>query len=506
MNVKNIPQNGKFYFGIAILILILIANAFFLNFNAFRTFNFLDMGGFLDASWRVFCGQRPYRDFIYSSGPFHLYLNALFFKIFGFGKTAILAHLITIHSLVIISVYLMLFPRLPLTLTLAGTLLTVPSFYWGVSHPWHDQTAHFLGILGLTLLVTHAPFTKKIFRYTLLSAFFAAIAIATKVNVGFAYWFVFLVISTISFQRKRALQGFFLGSLLGSLFAGAIIRYPFEYWEQLSTFSRTTEAFSRLANFLFIKQWFVNYYWIAFVLMIINKYFTTQKCRELFALFCGITFIGIFTINTGGVIQEANNFLWGVQISLAYILLYQYKDNYRRWGEIIFKSTMALLLSLTLFLFVVSVRYGWQLKVWTYSVDNPVGDYALTIKPLQGWLTHAPEGKPLEKLVDFVNSYVGKNDRLLNLSNMYVIYALTGRESYPHIPFIFITDIFPAHGRQAKEVKKAILQNPPKWIILHRSSYLDEIPALGIKTFINDEYKIIARVGFYYVLKRKDSM
>ena len=84
---------------------LLVANAFFLHFNAFRGFNFFDMGSFLDASWRVYQGQIPYVDFIYISGPIHLYMNALFFFLFGFGKTAILIHLLTVSSIVIVITY-----------------------------------------------------------------------------------------------------------------------------------------------------------------------------------------------------------------------------------------------------------------------------------------------------------------------------------------------------------------------------------------------------------------
>jgi len=497
------PKKQKLYLGILILFLILIGNSLFLNFNAFRCFNFFDMGGFLDASWRVFCGQKPYKDFIYSSGPIHLYLNALFFKIFGFGKTAILAHLVTIHSLVIIFVFLMLYKRVPLYITIVGTLLTAPSFYWSLSHPWHDQTAHFFGLLGLTLLVTQTPFTRKIFKYYVLSSCCALLAIASKANVGLAYWVVFFCVAGLSPQRKKACAGFLTGTLIGSLIALGFIRYPVEYWDQLTTFSQTSESHKRLANFLFPSGWFVNYYWIAFLLMLINSWFTKKICRELFALFSGITLIGIFTVHTGGMIKPPNNFLWGVQVSMAYILLFQYKNHYRRWGKNIFITTLIILIGLTLFLTIRSVQYGLQLKVWTYAADNPQGDFALTVKPLEGWLCHKLEGQPLEKLVDFVNAYVGKNDSLLNLSNLYIIYAITGRDSYRHIPFLFQWDIFPAPGKQTSEVRAHILQNPPKWIVIHMSSYFNEIIFLGIKNFINTQYKIVARAGLYYVLKKK---
>jgi len=120
----------KEFLGISVLVLILIGNAFFLKYNAFRCFNFLDMGAFLDAGWRVFRGQRPYIDFIYFEGPVHLQLHALSFHLFGFGKTAIFSHLIFVHSVVIILVYFMLQSRVNRWIAFLVTLLTAPSFYW----------------------------------------------------------------------------------------------------------------------------------------------------------------------------------------------------------------------------------------------------------------------------------------------------------------------------------------------------------------------------------------
>ena len=90
--------NTKDKLGLFFLFLILTGNAFFLRHNAFRGFNFFDMGSFLDASWRVFKGQTPYVDFIYTTGPLHIYMNAFFFTLFGFGKKAILAHLIAVRG------------------------------------------------------------------------------------------------------------------------------------------------------------------------------------------------------------------------------------------------------------------------------------------------------------------------------------------------------------------------------------------------------------------------
>src|SRR3989344_5128777 len=96
---------------------LLLANAFFLRWSAFRMFNPFDMGGILDGSWRVFQGQKPFVDFVFIMGPLHLYMNAFFFAIFGFGKTAIWMALVTIHSVAIICTALIAAKLLPAWLT-----------------------------------------------------------------------------------------------------------------------------------------------------------------------------------------------------------------------------------------------------------------------------------------------------------------------------------------------------------------------------------------------------
>ena len=106
------------------LALTLILNAFFLNFNAFRCFNFYDMCFNLDGAWRIFMGQKPNVDFISYSGPLHYYMVAAFFKLFGFGKTALWMHLVVVHSIVIVVVFLMTYRRLPFVISFMVTILT----------------------------------------------------------------------------------------------------------------------------------------------------------------------------------------------------------------------------------------------------------------------------------------------------------------------------------------------------------------------------------------------
>lgn len=112
-------------------------------------FDFFDMSGFMDAGYRVMIGQQPYTDFLYNSGPVHLYLLAFFFKIFGFGLTASQIHVSVITS--IATVFLYFFMRsLTLRWIAAVTAFCFSFMYYGASSfPWYDQNAYFFFIISL---------------------------------------------------------------------------------------------------------------------------------------------------------------------------------------------------------------------------------------------------------------------------------------------------------------------------------------------------------------------
>jgi hypothetical protein len=71
-------------------------NAVFVKSTYLNRFEPMDYGGSLDLAWRYLQGQRSYVDFIYNVGPIFPVTLAIFLKIFGFGKAAVLAHLLSL--------------------------------------------------------------------------------------------------------------------------------------------------------------------------------------------------------------------------------------------------------------------------------------------------------------------------------------------------------------------------------------------------------------------------
>jgi len=198
----------------------------------------MDMGAFLDASWRVALGQQPYADFMYFSGPLHLYMNAVFFHLFGFGTTAILMSMITVHSAVILFVFFMMRRAVPFWINAGVTVLTTASFYWSVSHPWHDQSAFFWGMIGLFFLIRYFPFAdeeekgKNSFSVALICGLSGVLSFLVKSNIGAGWIGIFSIIFITNRHRVRSLAGYTLGLVIGILLGWMLIRYPALYWQQ----------------------------------------------------------------------------------------------------------------------------------------------------------------------------------------------------------------------------------------------------------------------------------
>jgi len=312
-----------------------------------------------------------------------------------------------------------------------------------------------------------------------------------------------------------------------------IIRTPFEFFDQM--LAHTNYAFiNRTSSLANLSNWFINFYWIPLTIVCVYKIFVDRKHHNLFVLLIGITFVGIYAANTGGIIKPANIYLWGIQMAVAFIVVYQtklldkssFKENSSlRSSNLLccigkeFSSSTCfytflcckkslhylcvILLMITSILFTfISLKQGLQLKTWTYFIEDTLGDYAIKSKPFEGWICHRKQGKPLDEMVKMIKDHIPKDQTILNLTDMYIIYALTQRESFRGITIAFWKNETPAAGRQRDQVRKNILENLPGWIIAHGASYKDQFVNLGIKEEILNSYTPMARSGAYLLLKR----
>lgn len=492
---------------VLILILILAGNAFFLHFNAFRYFHFYDMCFSLDGGWRILNGQKPYVDFIYFSGPIHLYLYAFFFKLFGFGKTAIFAHLVAVHSMVIVLTYLMVHRRVPDHFAWLAIILTTTSFYWPVSHPWHDQSAHLWGILGVAVLIWQLPFQSQ--KHALITGGFlslmAVVSFMTKTNIGAAYGLVFGVICLTVKERWKAILGYLGGMILGLLFIRLLISDLPAYFEQSFGYSALT-ARERLSGFLNFSQWLVNYYWLPCLIILGNSWHHRRQLKDWMVLFVGIFFVAIVSIVSGQMIQSANIALWGIFMAVGFIVFFKIPPaENSKWRITIYRYSRLFLIIITSVFIVLSAREGLNLQAWKYITGYPPsGLYTISTPALKGWNCDEVKGRILDQLTVSIPRKIPKNESLLILSDLQILYALTGRESFKGIPIlVFRENHMPVPGPQLLEVKERLRRHPPDWILADIDSCLREIPYIGLEEEIKTRYSIVWYEAYYALFKRK---
>ncbi len=496
--------------GWLLLLAVLIVNAVFLRYNAFRGFNFFDMGSFLDASWRIYRGQVPYVDFIFTTGPLHLYLNAFFFLLFGFGKNAVLAHLVTVSSIVIVSIFWMVRKYLPFWLCALLALLTAASFYWPISHPWYDQTAHLWGILAIVFLTTRLPETGggKVFWTGACCGAMAVFSFVTKSNIGFIYGLLFFVILASFKERRKGIFGYGCGAVVALLISLVFIRAPAEYVTQAFLNYGTSQR-ARFIFFLWIPTWLMNYYWLPAAVVAINSKGVWRKYLRLELLLFGVYFVGLFSFLTGSMEKNANIPLWGPHMAIAFIFLSRVKrEMTTSLRRTVWRLSFVFLVLLTGWMTVVAARYGYELKVWQPKTGSFFGDYTLQVQPLRGWKCAKGEGEFIDDIVQGFRSYVPEKDSFLVLTDLPILYSLMGRDSYRGIPFIFHQGVLPAMGKQWAQVRARITGNPPDWILIHSSQkapspLLYIVDYLDLDSFLRERYTPIKAWPTYILLRRK---
>ncbi len=494
------------------LTILLILNAFFLRFNAFRGFNFFDMSAFLDAAWRIYIGQKPYADFIYFAGPVHLYVHALSFILFGFGKTAIWMHLVIVHSIVIISTFYFAKKFVPLAIAFLATLLSTTCFYWPLSHPWYDQTAHLWGMVALSVIVCQSPFseTNRAFRVGLFSGIMSSLSLMSKTNVGGLYIIVLIFLLCLESNRKASLKGFLLGAIGMAAAILILMGAPLKFIEQtILNFNTPFQKLLRFNALRLVSFWLMDAYWSATVLAMINAAFAFKQSWKTLCLQLSIFFASKLATATGTMLPTANIPLLGMQMASVFAVLYQVRKTCAgHTAKIVNTVSIYASIILTIALIGISAMRGFQLEAWRYNDLDPIGDYVLQSKPFDGWRTDRETGEAVDALVLAINSYVPKKDSILILTDIQIIYALTQRESFKGMPFIFTYKASPPPGKLLEETRDQILNHPPDWIITHidqkpLSGVRMLIPYLRLEDFVLNSYMPMLVKNNYILLKKK---
>lgn len=472
---------------------------------------FFDMNIFLDGSWRIFNGQRPYTDFIIGTGPLHYYMIALFHFIFGFGKLSFLAHLVTIHSLVIAATFWMFYKKIPSWALALVTLLSTGCFYWHLAFPWYSQSAHFWGILAIASLVRTLPFSEK--ARTLRAAFIcgvlSACALMTKQNIGVLYLALFMPVFLI--QNPYRWRSFAV--LLATTFLSVLLLFMLfvPSWKAFTDqviLGSSAHRMSLLQNFL-DKPYliFYNYYWVPAALVCVAVLVNPAlRHWNLILLFLGVWGVGVVSTFTSGAIYQADNQLMGVYLGSAFLLLGSHKS-------ILLKTIRMALAICTICLFLVYAKYGLELKGWSrpyFSLFlnakvDPTGNYSLKSKPLTGWRMEKIQGMATDDLAAYIRKNVPESDSLLILTDMQILNALTGRPGYKGVTLAFADNDWPTPGAMQRQVHDTIVQNPPVWIVTHTGRVAfgtKTLEYLDLKEWLKQNYALAYRSGNYVLLRQ----
>jgi|GEM_PF-1644409 len=505
-------------------VLFLVAmNAFVLNFLSFRYLNFSDGGARIDLAWRIAQGQIPGRDIILSIGPVHFDLMAVFFVAFGFGKFAILAHMVVINALVIGWVYWASRKHLPVPLAFWPAALACTSFYWAACFPNYNQTAHLFGLIGACYLVACLPFesARKAWTGGFLCGAGCFLAFMTKTTIGPAYAVAFAIPILMDRRRGAAIMGGLAGFLAAVIFVRLFLISSYaDFFEQIAayTFVRAQSP-SELAGLLSARQWLVNYYWVpAGAVICAGAFFYKSVGREFgqrVVFFFLLWFVGTFTMFTTGATYQTEVEPLPLYLGLGLILIYGLRPSNLFEGRVR-KILLSGLVVAAVFLTALHAYYGLTL----YANQNPEcrvlimrekpGDYAIQAAPFKGWKCGRVRGEPLDAMVRFINENIPKDDEILILTNMHILNGLTGRPGYKGIPWYFSPGFLPAPGTTVyDQVRKTILTHPPSWIVTNTPGFnlavgteKMVIQQLDLERVLPKHYALVKTFGDYLLLRR----
>jgi hypothetical protein len=497
------------------LAIILIANAWFLSIIAFHGFNHFDFGSFLDASWRIYRGQKLYIDFYYHTGPLHLYLNVLFFLIFGFGKAAILAHMLTLNFIIVLVTFLVTWRRIPLFSSLLVTALSATGPYWSWPHPIYDISAQFWGILATALLVWQLPFKspKRAALSGFLCGFLAVLSLMTKTNTGAAYGLAYFIVFLYSPLRWRALAGYVAGSLTAlilvfTFFVPSLKSYYLNAYEYYGKWRA-----NQFERFSFIPVWFKNLYWLPFFTVLYSSRPFRKRFPELFALFIAVGTVGLVALNTGSRRDWDHLPDMGMYLAIGFILMYQIKTLSQTGRQRIIAWIGIVLLIFTTVVQIKRSVGGGIRHYQNIHKGYPHGDYLLKAGPFHGWHLHPYIGEIMDAVVDEINLHVPKKDSLLIFCDLQILNALTGRDGYRGIPFIFHPGDYPRpEGELVDQVSANIQNNPPDWILITYNNglapmlnILELAPYFKLSPSFFSQYSEFKQWEIYILLKRNRS-
>lgn len=488
---------------------ILALSSLALLFQARQVFDFFDMSGFLDAGYRVFRGQRPYLDFQYVAGPVHLWMHALSFALFGFTQSAVLAHLLAVNAAATLAVYALSRDRVPVPLALAVSAVSSITFAIPIAHPWYDQNAYLWFLAALALLPVKG---RALPARSAAAGALVVLSIFTKTNIGGA---AALAVAGVILCGPSPLR--MIAAYAGGMLAALLLLTRFfdvhAFVDQTLLAYRPESRLHALPVMLFHAAVSTPYGATALggaVVLAKAGLPWLRAHQPEWAILLGVLFTGTVGLVTGSMRPHANFALAGAALALLCAVGWEVirrpsVTRVRPATVAAWMACSAVLMAGVLGLSVWRAGFAWT---WNpYSTDR---SYELKTESFRGWNAHPRLGEGTDLAVQAVRDRVPASASLLILPHGTWIYGLAGRMPYAPAPFLFHEGKMPPPGRWREEVRRAWMEHPPDWILLHGYSKIDFSTSatvmrdLGLGDWLARGYRIDRSWDRWRLLRRKE--
>ncbi|HOW58931.1 MAG TPA: hypothetical protein PLO78_04295 [Candidatus Omnitrophota bacterium] len=464
----------------------------------------MDSGGFQALAYRLLEHQKPYVDFLYHSGPVFPLTMALFMTLFGFGKAAIFAHLLFTSSAYILFTYWIAKKFLPPAFVFFILLVTTVSFHWFYPFPNFGTDALLWSLIGVWFLLRAEPFKNpsSAFVHHFGCALSGVLACFTKYNLGLPFVLFFFIVSFFSSFRPAALLGFLLGMFLTVFLLRIFLIPDFHAFLFGNLLPYTITQSNRIADILKPQTLMIHAY---FPVLLVTLFYIFPHTKQFLKLTV------LLTLSTLGAIiffsTNSAHFFSNVPLLLGFILICQTygsdQNSEMRTGLRQFKYGLAAL-------FVLGISVMAYFSAFTLALLKDYhrqNTYKLQTEPLKGWSSPSSWGPALDHLVPLIRQQIPKTDSMAVLTEMEILYPLTGHKSFKGLPLNFFMPHLERSEKTQSDIRNAIILNPPDWIITENRHYplfpFNVIVHItGLDNFLLQNYRTVHTFGYYVVLKK----
>jgi len=498
-----------------VLAALLVSMSWWVGVLALRRFDFYDMSIFLDAGWRVACGQRLYVDFYYIAGPVHPYIYAVLIRLLGFNKWAVLTFLLGTQAVVLASSYAMarrgfapLVAGLFAAAAAAACILTL-------AHPWYDLTAFALLLAGWAAVDVFDPFDESRRPWPAAAAgATAALAFLAKTNVGLAgggMLLLALCVRAALTRRWRPVAWYALGGIAVSAALVLTLASPTEYLRQNFLDFGTSGRLSRFRRLGAVLTQ-LPYTWMALVGAVLawaGGPHWRRRSLPILLMVAVVWVTGVFSLWTGSSLVVGGGYLVGVLAVLLGRLVVDlpHADAGRplhRVPAMVWPVTAGVLA-----LFILQWAAGRSLVGWNWRASNRLADYALRTPGFEGWRCFRPIGEGVDRAAEAIRALVPAGDTLLVFPDATVLYGMTGHDSYRGVPWAWDITGSPAPGsRLFERTVRRLQEDKPRWILVHlqkessANATLPLLEALRLAPLIASEYRAVWSWGDFLLFHR----